>query len=42
MGIGDDYYLYRGVADPRFVLIPHDLDTILGRETPVPPSIRAS
>jgi hypothetical protein len=29
MGIGDDYYLYRGVTDPRFVLIPHDLDTIL-------------
>jgi hypothetical protein len=28
-GIGDDYFLYRGVADPRFVLIPHDLDTIL-------------
>lgn len=31
MGIGDDYYLYRGVTDPRFVLIPHDLDTILGQ-----------
>jgi hypothetical protein len=29
MGIGDDYFLYRGVEDPRFVLIPHDLDTIL-------------
>jgi hypothetical protein len=29
MGIGDDYFLYRGVTDPRFVLIPHDLDTIL-------------
>lgn len=29
MGIGDDYFLYCGVADPRFVLIPHDLDTIL-------------
>jgi len=29
-GIGDDYFMYRGVADPRFVLIPHDLDTILG------------
>jgi hypothetical protein len=29
MGIGDDYFMYRGVADPRFVLIPHDLDTIL-------------
>ena len=30
-GIGDDYYLYRGVKDPRFVLIQHDLDTIFGR-----------
>jgi hypothetical protein len=28
-GIGDDYFMYRGTADPRFVLIPHDLDTIL-------------
>jgi hypothetical protein len=28
-GIGDDYFLYCGTADPRFVLIPHDLDTIL-------------
>jgi hypothetical protein len=28
-GQGDDYFLYRGVDDPRFVLIPHDLDTIL-------------
>jgi hypothetical protein len=31
MGIGDDYFMYRGVKDPRFVLIPHDLDTILGQ-----------
>ncbi|MFH1718213.1 MAG: lamin tail domain-containing protein [Planctomycetota bacterium] len=30
-GYGDDYYLYRGVEDPRFVLIQHDLDSILGR-----------
>jgi hypothetical protein len=29
MGIGDDYFLYCGVKDPRFILIPHDLDTIL-------------
>ncbi len=29
MGMGDDYFMYRGVEDPRFVLIPHDLDTIL-------------
>ncbi len=31
MGMGDDYFMYRGVTDPRFVLIPHDLDTILGQ-----------
>ncbi len=29
-GMGDDYFIYRGTADPRFVLIPHDLDTVLG------------
>ena len=29
MGMGDDYFMYRGVTDPRFVLVPHDLDTIL-------------
>jgi hypothetical protein len=29
-GMGDDYFMYCGVTDPRFVLIPHDLDTILG------------
>ena len=25
---GDDYGLYRGVDDPRFVIVPHDLDTL--------------
>jgi hypothetical protein len=30
IGIGDDYDMYRGVHDPRFRLVPHDLDTILG------------
>jgi hypothetical protein len=30
-GFGDDYELYRGENDPRFVLIPHDLDTILSK-----------
>lgn len=25
---GDDYGLYRGVKDPRFLLVPHDLDTV--------------
>jgi len=30
-GQGDDYALYQGVLDPRFMLVPHDLDTILGQ-----------
>jgi hypothetical protein len=30
-GFGDDFALYAGVKDPRFHLIPHDLDTILGQ-----------
>ena len=29
-GVGDDYSMYCGVKDPRFVLLPHDFDTILG------------
>ncbi len=29
-GNGDDYFLYCGTADPRFVLIQHDLDSIFG------------
>ncbi len=29
-GTDDDYYTYRGVIDPRFKLLPHDCDTILG------------
>ena len=30
-GTDDDYSMYRGVSDPRFIFLPHDLDTILGR-----------
>jgi hypothetical protein len=30
-GTGDDYSLYRGIADPRFHILPHDLDTTLGQ-----------
>jgi len=30
-GYGDDYFLFSGVQDPRFVLIQHDLDTIFGQ-----------
>lgn len=28
-GYGDDYALYRGVTDPKFKLVAHDLDTVL-------------
>ncbi len=30
-GEGDDYAMYCGVEDPRFWLLPHDLDTLLGQ-----------
>jgi hypothetical protein len=30
-GIGDDYALYRGTKDSRFLLLPYDLDTVMGR-----------
>lgn len=30
-GTGDDYALYRGAVDPRFWLVPHDMDTVLGQ-----------
>jgi hypothetical protein len=29
-GADDDYNMYRGIIDPRFLLLPHDLDTIFG------------
>lgn len=29
-GNNDDYYFYRGISDPRFIFVYHDLDTILG------------
>ena len=31
VGAGDNFWLYRGTDDTRFVLGPHDLDTIMGR-----------
>ena len=31
MGYGDDYSMYRGMHDPRFLLLAHDLDTIMGQ-----------
>ncbi|MBE0534372.1 MAG: lamin tail domain-containing protein [Phycisphaerae bacterium] len=30
-GNGDDYYMYRGNVDTRFVLVQHDLDSIFGQ-----------
>ncbi len=30
MGIGDNFWLYRGEIDRRFKLIPQDLDTLMG------------
>jgi hypothetical protein len=32
-GQGDDFGLYRGTRDTRFVLIPYDMDALLGRGT---------
>ena len=29
-GRGDEYYMYRGVNDPRFILIQHDLEDMFG------------
>jgi len=30
MGIGDDYVMYRGTIDTRFVPVAHDLDSLMG------------
>ncbi len=30
-GVGDDYSMYCGVNDPRFQILNHDLDTVLGQ-----------
>ena len=27
---GDDYAMYRGVDDPRMIMVPHDLDSLFG------------
>lgn len=40
-GRGDDYTMYRGVDDPRFVLIPHDLDTMLDQGDDSPNATRS-
>ncbi len=37
-GVGDDYALYRGANDTRFLALPYDNDTLMGRGlTTVPP-----
>lgn len=46
-GAGDDYSMYRGVNDPRFLLLPHDHDTDFGqgdgsRVPPTSPIFRAA
>lgn len=33
-GRTDDFSMYRGLTDQRFVLVPHDFDTTLGQNTP--------
>ena len=38
-GTGDEYYLYRGVQDKRFVLIPHDLEALFGVGDEMAPSV---
>jgi hypothetical protein len=35
-GTGDDYSMYRGVLDPRFQFLVHDLDTVLGQGDTAP------
>ncbi len=30
-GIGDDFAMFCGLADPRFLLLPYDVDSILGQ-----------
>jgi CotH kinase protein/Lamin Tail Domain/Bacterial Ig domain/Bacterial TSP3 repeat len=35
-GEGDDYDMYRGATDPRFLLVPHDWDTILDFNAALP------
>ena len=40
-GVGDDYSMYRGIADTRFQLLNHDLDTILGQGDSTPDYARS-
>lgn len=38
-GTGDDYALYRGALDRRFVALPYDLDTVMGRGLTTRPAL---
>ena len=40
-GVGDDYSMYRGVNDPRFQILNHDLDTVLGQGDSTPSTNRS-
>jgi hypothetical protein len=40
-GTGDDYSMYRGLNDPRFQLLMHDLDTVLGQGDEAPDFTRS-
>jgi hypothetical protein len=41
-GYGDEYFMYRGVNDPRFVLIQHDLEAMFGVGDESGPTIETS
>lgn len=38
-GYDDDFDLYRGILDPRFIILPHDFDTIFGQGGSSPDNI---
>jgi hypothetical protein len=42
IGVGDEYFLYRGVQDKRFVLIQHDLEAMFGVGDERTPSVTHS
>ena len=43
IGQGDDYYMYCGLEDPRFVLVQHDLDCLFGiGDNPDPSAVTRS
>jgi len=38
-GADDDYNMYRGILDPRFIILPHDLDQTFGSQGTLPNDI---